>query len=553
MKKTLAIALVLCLALSLFAQGKQEAPATAAAPDWKAKGTPMADPRVRQALRLAIDMDTIVETVFEGKAAVATSNSSPGAWIAEDLEPYSYNPEKAKALLKEAQWPADYTIDVVYYYGDQQTVDLMAVIQQYWAAVGVKSAFRKLEGDLNAQLWVPPEDKVNGPSAVKWDMAYAAVAALTEFEFYNRFSSQASNNSSLPKDEELDALILAANATADVAEQQALLKDVQRLMNKKMYNIPLYHQLTFIYVSDTLDLHGGKLGNDQFSYDSNILNWTTTNKDGMIYSNGGPTEFFWFPAVNPGLMMYEDLVFDRLIQADENLTPKQGLLAKEYSASADGLKFEFVLRDDVKWHDGEKLTAEDVRFTIEYLLQIPGLNAVALDTFKKIDGAQDFLDKKADHMSGIAIDGDKITITFAALDPNAMMTFSQWPILPKHLLEGSNPITAQQNAFWQHPIGTGPFKVAETVLANYCILERNPDYFIKGTGNINKIYLHASSENDANLLKNAEAGKIDYAWNKNVADAEGIGKLPNMKVIPVNIRYTRLFYVNQFPHPANIK
>ena len=78
---------------------------------------------------------------------------------------------------------------MVYYYDDQQTVDLMTIIGQYWQEVGVKAQFRKLEGDLAAQLWVPPADMEKGPSAVKWDLAYAAVAALAESEFYNRFAS----------------------------------------------------------------------------------------------------------------------------------------------------------------------------------------------------------------------------------------------------------------------------------------------------------------------------------------------------------------------------
>jgi peptide/nickel transport system substrate-binding protein len=120
-------------------------------------------------------------------------------------------------------------------------------------------------------------------------------------------------------------------------------------------------------------------------------------------------------------------------------------------------------------------------------------------------------------------------------------------------LEGSNPVTLQQNAFWQKPVGTGPFKVAQTVLGNYAILERNRNYYRQGDGNVQKIFMHASGENDSNLVKNAESGKIDYAWSKSVADAQSIGQIADMTVNPVNIRYTRVFWVNQYPHPANIK
>ena len=119
-------------------------------------GTPLADVRVRQALAYAIDMNAIVDSLFEGKAEVAKSFTAPGDWLNAGIPVYEYNPEKAKELLKEVGWPSDYTLDVVYYYDDQQTVDLMTIIGQYWQEVGVKAQFRKLEGDLAAQLWVPP-------------------------------------------------------------------------------------------------------------------------------------------------------------------------------------------------------------------------------------------------------------------------------------------------------------------------------------------------------------------------------------------------------------
>ena len=91
-------------------------------------GTPLADVRVRQALAYAIDMEAIVDSLFEGKAEVAKSFTAPGDWLNPEIPVYEYNPEKAKELLKEAGWPADYTLDVVYYYDDQQTVDLMTII-----------------------------------------------------------------------------------------------------------------------------------------------------------------------------------------------------------------------------------------------------------------------------------------------------------------------------------------------------------------------------------------------------------------------------------------
>ena len=553
MKKLIALLLVTMMCFSVFAGGSSESSAPAAEAEWVAKGTPLADVRVRQALRYAIDMDTIVDTLFEGMAETAISLTSPGDWLADGLNEYEYNPELAKQLLEEAGWPSDYTLDVVYYYSDQQTVDLMSIIQQYWAAVGVKSSFRKLEGDLTAQLWIPPEDRANGPSEVKWDLAYAAIAALSESEFYDRFESTASNNSSIPYDAKLDELVQATRASADTEAQKAAYKELQKYISENMLVMPLYHQIAFIYTSDKLDMKGNPVGNDQYSYEKNILDWTIDREDGILYTNCGPMEFYQGPAMNPGQFPYQEFIFDKLINADENLNPTTGMLAESYEVSPDGMQIVFNLRDDVTWHDGEKFDAEDVVFTIEFYLKTPGLNAVALTTFRSIKGAQAYMDGTADSVEGIEVDGNKVTITFEKVDPNALLTFSQWPMLPEHLLGDVNPVTAQQNSFWQAPVGTGPFKVGETVLGNYAILDRYEGYYRTGTGNIQHIFMFASNENDANLIKNAESGQIDYAFSKNVTDTQGIEPLSNMTVHPVNIRYTRLFFVNQFPHEANIK
>jgi hypothetical protein len=519
----------------------------------EASGTPLADVRVRQALAYAIDMDTIVNSLFEGKAEVAKSYTAPGDWLNADIPEYKYDPEKAKELLKEANWPKDYTLDVVYYYDDQQTVDLMTIIGQYWQEVGVKAKFRKLEGDLASQLWVPPTDKEKGPSVVKWDLAYAAVAALCESEFYNRFASTASNNSTVPKQEGLDELITESNATMNAEEQKKAFFKIQNLIAEKELAMPLYHQVCFIYTSDKLDTAGVKFGNDQFSYEKNILDWKINREDKTMYTNGGPEEFFWSPMVNPGYMLSTELVFDKLINADSTLTPTDGMLAESYKVSEDNKTIEFVLRDGLKWHDDQPLTGDDVKFTLELMLKTPGTNAVASEVVKAIKGSSDFLEGKTDNLEGVTVEGNKVTVNFDSVSANALAVFSQWPILPKHCLEKANPETLQQDQFWQKPIGSGPYKVDEVVLNNYATLKRWDGYYKKGSGNIDKIYLFASGENDANLVKNAGAGKIDYAWSKSTEDAKAIEAMDSMKVTSANIRYTRCFYINQFPHEANIK
>ena len=567
MKKLITLLLAVTMLMSVFAgcgnkateeksaetaAAEVKAPAEEAVPEWIQKDTtPLFDVRVRQALAYAIDMDTIAETFFDGKVAVAKSLTAPGDMLVDGLNDYAYNPELAKQLLAEAQYPEDYVLDVVYHYSDQQTVDLMTIIGQYWAAVGVKANFRKLEGDVTAQFGSPPVDRVNGPSGIQYDLGYGAIAALTEHDFYNRFASDAPGNSTIPKQDKyipLDEAIARANATADINEQKVAFQEIQKIINEDVLCLPLYHQVAFIYTSDRLDMKGNALGNDQYTYVNNILDWEIDNTDGIMYTNGGPVEFFQMPFSNPGMFMYNDVVFERLINADNNLNPTDGLIAESFEVSDDGLVYTFKIREGTTWHDGQPLTAEDVKFTYELYLKSGVVASAAQSVFKAIEGASAFTEGTADEITGIVVDGNTVTITFSQIAAIAQNVFSQWPILPKHLLKDADPLTLQQNAFWQKPVGSGPYKVDEVVLGTYSTLERWDGYYKTGSGNIDTIYMFASNDNDANLVKNATAGKIDYAWGKSTSDAAALEAVDGMTVNVANIKYTRLFYINQFPH-----
>ena len=91
-------------------------------------------------------------------------------------------------------------------------------------------------------------------------------------------------------------------------------------------------------------------------------------------------------------MINTELIFDKLINADSSLNPTEGMLAESYAVSEDDKSIEFVLRDGLKWHDDEPLTAEDVKFTLELMLRTPGTNAVASEVMKAIQGSADFLE-----------------------------------------------------------------------------------------------------------------------------------------------------------------
>ena len=201
--------------------------------------------------------------------------------------------------------------------------------------------------------------------------------------------------------------------------------------------------------------------------------------------------------------------------------------------SEDGTEISFVLRDGVKWHDGEALTPEDVKWTFEYYPTLPGANTVMTEVFKDV--------------KEIVIDGNKVTFQFNNAQPNALTIFSQWPILPKHCLENVTPENFSADTFWQMPIGSGPFKVDTVKLGEYTILTRNEDYFLEGSGNIEKIYMYPSSDmGDENLVTNAMAGNIDYAFCKDSSQVQQLMEMDGYTVETVSVTFPRYAFLNMF-------
>lgn len=268
---------------------------------------------------------------------------------------------------------------------------------------------------------------------------------------------------------------------------------------------------------------------------------------GVLYSNGGPTEFFETPWLNPGTYMYNKTLYAHLIFADENLAPVsgEGDLAKSYEMSDDGMTLAFELRDNIFWHDGEAITADDIQWSIEYALKTTVLNSVFRSTFEALKGAAAYEDGSAEHIEGIAVDGNKITLTFKKVAPDALLTFTQFAPLPKKYLADTDPISLQQAKYFQSPIGSGPFMVDEVQMNNYTTLKPFDKYY-GGTANFT-IHLNPSAgDSDANFVTNAKAGKLDYAYTKNIADVKALEGTPGLTIDTVNVRYTRLLYLNKF-------
>jgi len=171
-------------------------------------------------------------------------------------------------------------------------------------------------------------------------------------------------------------------------------------------------------------------------------------------------------------------LYDGLVRLDKDLSPIPAL-AEYWSIADSGKRYVFYLRPGVRFHNGREVTAEDVKFSLERLVD-PRINSpYALNFLGKVVGAQEFWEGKALGVSGFRVLG-KSTFQIEWINPYVsalyLVGMSYCKILPKDL------VLSQGRDFFRKPVGTGPFKfdywMRSPKLEIVGIrLERNDGYF----------------------------------------------------------------------------
>jgi peptide/nickel transport system substrate-binding protein len=181
-------------------------------------------------------------------------------------------------------------------------------------------------------------------------------------------------------------------------------------------------------------------------------------------------------------------------------------LAKSVTVSADGLTHTFKLRDDVFFHNGRKMTADDVIWSFTRIMDgskgYPGARYVRL-----IKGAIDVEKNQAKEISGLKkIDDFTLEMTLTErVDPGYYFFAGTTSILPKEEVEKGN--------FASAPVGVGPFKFKEHLPGSRVVTERFDKFYKPG-----KPYLDRYE-----VLIMAEAAARDVAFRNKEIDTSILG------------------------------
>jgi peptide/nickel transport system substrate-binding protein len=219
-------------------------------------------------------------------------------------------------------------------------------------------------------------------------------------------------------------------------------------------------------------------------------------------------------------------IFDNLLTRNDagEIVPQ---IATEWTYRSDS-EIEFKIRDDVTFHDGEKLTAEDVAFSIRRMVD-PAFASPQLGQFNSITDA-------------VATDATTVVVSTKGAYPVLLAQLTKLSIVPRHVVEA-----VSKDEFNVAPVGSGPYRFEAWTRGVEVLVTRNDAYWGE-KGAFPQVSFRAVPDGSTRIA-NLQSGTSDLASNLDndlAAQLEGSGA---GKVLPV--RGERIAYfslnVNQAP------
>lgn len=368
--------------------------------------------------------------------------------------------------------------------GDQiRTIDLFtrpqaAQPQEFQSIQLIAQEWRKLGLDVNVRVmpWEQMSDVVwyqrDNWDATAWQMVGRPERSDPDEIVFNLFHSTTADkgyNFIGYLNPEYDTVVEAERVEIDEAKRKELIDKAQEILAADQPNMMLVHpKQTFAFdktvwdPASVVEQSGIGIRNTW-----TFMSLTPVGEQKDIILNSGDN----VQAINPlyisgGVDSWVfELVYDRLVRVGPDGLPK-AWAADSYEWK-DDKTIAVTLREGMKWHDGEPVTPEDVKFSFE----------------TAVSGEAPMYAPFATNIENIAIDGS--TITFTLKQPAASFVTSSLAkinLIPKHVWE---PIiadlkTKEENAeSYQEemPIGSGPFRFERWLTNEEIVLSANKDHF----------------------------------------------------------------------------
>lgn len=193
----------------------------------------------------------------------------------------------------------------------------------------------------------------------------------------------------------------------------------------------------------------------------------------------------------PAYLMYS-LNYDLLVNFDvKDLSPAPGL-AESWENSEDGLTWTFKIREGMKWSDGEPLTAHDIAYTWNRVLE------------ERIGAYISYL-----NLVETAEAPDDTTFVVTTKKPTTSVLSAYVYTMPEHIWKDISKEERKTFENYPNPVTSGAFHVVEWEKGQFFRMEANEDYWA-GAPKIDEVVYRVFNNEDA-LVQALKAGEIDFA------------------------------------------
>ncbi|MFG1465160.1 ABC transporter substrate-binding protein [Xanthobacter sp. DSM 24535] len=227
------------------------------------------------------------------------------------------------------------------------------------------------------------------------------------------------------------------------------------------------------------------------------------NLDGQVTASGDSQRYGW-------------QLYDTLYALDKSGKPAPSL-AVSYEISPDHLTYTFKLRPNVKFHNGAVMTAEDVKYSMERILD-PAVKSTRRPSFASIIASVE------------APSPDTVVFHLSKPDGAFLNKVTGYLfIVPKAYTQG----LGSPEAFARAPVGTGPYKFVEQKIGQSVTLDRFDDYFGPKPG-IKRLIFRLIEE-PSSRVNALLAGEVDMSDGIPTVDVERLKKTPGLSVVALPI------------------
>jgi ABC-type transport system substrate-binding protein len=237
------------------------------------------------------------------------------------------------------------------------------------------------------------------------------------------------------------------------------------------------------------------------------------------------------------------LIYDEVIELAPDTTLQPGLVEEVPEPTDDGMAFEYTLREGLTFHNGDSVTVEDFKYSVDWILN-PENNSPIRRRMPNVEGTE--------------IVGDRtlrlnMTTQFSTL--NWWLTRAIEGIVPKgsrgEASEREGP-TGIETALTTDPsgYGTGPFEFVEWNSGQNLLLERNENYWKDGLPNVAEINFQFIPE-DSTRLANLRSSSTDLTSAIPAKDFQSLKNAPGIEAASKPGNTTEVIYMNLMEAEGN--